>query len=375
MKASATNALWRNCSGESNIDTPPAFMKNLDLVATRSKKNVKNRRPSDDYLNKNTFSQTLAPSSTSQVATSASKSSNPFLNKNGFNDISKMRTSNSSGAQFKSSHDVTPEEKELQDYFDITTAKLPDFVEMAGTSASGENATGSRSPKQQEEEEYTVVGNFDRLERATSAVKDANTISKSKSGGLSQNEAKGQVSKTKEKKDNSDSEFEVMSWLLKNLPELDEEDAVSYFMSLLEDGFDSIEMLNEVLKEDLYFMKDEHQDILMKNLDRGEDGGEPSAFSKSIDDAKRVLEETSTWAAEKTVEAVDRRITADDMEDVGSVGEKKSSTNKGDDVDFTDITRANFGDRTSRTSLSAATPPLFEKDSSTRVKSNHLLGK
>ena len=53
--------------------------------------------------------------------------------------------------------------------------------------------------KQQEEEEYTVVGNFDRLERATSAVKDANTIIKSKSGGLSQNEAKGQVSKTKEK--------------------------------------------------------------------------------------------------------------------------------------------------------------------------------
>ena len=384
VKASATNILWRTnsekASKESSIDTPPAFMKNLDMLAG-GRKTIKKRNASDQYLNKNSFSQKLAPSTVTQAATVASRNYNPYLNKNGFNAIDSMRTSNASGAQFKRSHDVSPEEKERLENLDTKWAKLPDFDEMTGKSAVGENATGSRSPKRQEEEEYTMVGDFSRLERATSSVKDTITTTKSNLRdlseiGLNDQPISGESSKTGE--EDSDSEFEVMNWLLKNLPQLDEEDAVNYFVSLLEDGFDSTDMLDVVLEEDLYFMKEEHQILLMKNLSVEEDEGEEAAaeetnttaFSESVDSMKTELEETSSWLAGKVEEVEDRRIATELTEEEMDDAEEKepadkrraSSTTKGDDDEYTDITRANFAERAS---LSSATPPLFDKESST----------
>ena len=51
---------------------------------------------------------------------------------------------------------------------------------------------------------------------------------------------------------------EVMQWLLTKLPGLCEEDAVSYFNRLLEEGFDSNEMLGHIERDDLGFMSEEH---------------------------------------------------------------------------------------------------------------------
>jgi hypothetical protein len=289
--------------------------------------------------------------------------------------IDNMRTSNVSGAQFKRSYDVSPDEKKSLDNFDTRWAKLPDFDEMAGKSAVGENATGSRSPKLQEDEEYTMVGDFSRLERATSFVRDSNTAMKSNlGGGLSEIGSNDQsVSEKSSTTEDTDSEFEVMNWLLKNLPQLDEEDAVNYFVSLLEDGFDSTDMLDEVLEEDLYFMKVEHQVLLMKNLAVEEDEVSEAAtvetktttFSESVDNMKKELEEASAWVAEKVEDAEDRRIAAELAEEVmDDAKEKEPAGNKRalnyeEDDEYTDITRANFG---GRASLSSATPSLFEKD-------------
>ena len=110
-----------------------------------------------------------------------------------------MRTSNSSGARFKSSHDVSPEEKKRMDNLDTNWATLPDFDEMAGKSAVSENAAGSRSPKRskKDDEEYTMVGDFSGLERATSFVRDSNTATKSSLSGLADSGANDQITAAK----------------------------------------------------------------------------------------------------------------------------------------------------------------------------------
>eukprot|EP00984_Skeletonema_dohrnii_P013257 scaffold5464_cov97-Skeletonema_dohrnii-CCMP3373.AAC.1 len=364
VKASATNKLWRTTSEkggeESSIDTPPAFMKNLDMLAG-GRKTIKKRSASDDYLNKNSFSQKLAPSTMTQAATVASRNNNPYLNKNGFNAIDNMRTSNASGAQFKRSHDVSPEEKKRLDNLDTKWAKLPDFDEMVGKSAVGENAAGSRSPKrsEQEDEEYTMVGDFSRLERATSFVRDSNTATRSGLSGLADSGANDQPAAAAEEsltteEEDADSEFEVMNWLLKNLPQLDEEDAVNYFVSLLEDGFDSTDMLNEVLEEDLYFMREEHQILLMKNRAVEEDEGEEI-------DIDTELEEESSWVAEEFEDVqIPTEFAEEEVDDEEEIELGEDSRDEGDDDEYTDITRANFGERAS---LSSATPSLFDKES------------
>jgi hypothetical protein len=60
--------------------------------------------------------------------------------------------------------------------------------------------------------------------------------------------------------DQEQSSFDgVMHWLLTHLPNLQEEDAITYFHHLLEDGFDTVDILQELLDEDLYFMKKGHR--------------------------------------------------------------------------------------------------------------------
>jgi hypothetical protein len=59
---------------------------------------------------------------------------------------------------------------------------------------------------------------------------------------------------------------EVMMWLLQNLPQLAEEEAMNYHVSLLYMGFTSLNKLNNIVPMDLYFMDEEHQCLLMDNL-------------------------------------------------------------------------------------------------------------
>ena len=64
----------------------------------------------------------------------------------------------------------------------------------------------------------------------------------------------------------SNEEEAVMCWLLSYLPNLQEEDAVSYFNGLVDQGFDSVETIREICQEDLSFMKTAHQRVLFNKL-------------------------------------------------------------------------------------------------------------
>eukprot|EP00956_Cyclotella_meneghiniana_P045504 scaffold372109_cov83-Cyclotella_meneghiniana.AAC.1 len=62
-------------------------------------------------------------------------------------------------------------------------------------------------------------------------------------------------------------EDEVRHWLLLRLPYLNEESIVAYTEKLIEDGFDSNEMLGELIEEDVSFMKDCDMELLVFFMD------------------------------------------------------------------------------------------------------------
>ena len=59
----------------------------------------------------------------------------------------------------------------------------------------------------------------------------------------------------------------IQEWLLQLLPHLNEEDATNYSKHLLDDGFDSIPFIKEeLLVEDLHFMKKAHRRVIERKL-------------------------------------------------------------------------------------------------------------
>jgi hypothetical protein len=61
----------------------------------------------------------------------------------------------------------------------------------------------------------------------------------------------------------------VMDWLTSQLPHLCSEDATKYCQCLIDDGFDSVEFIEEeLLEEDLDFMKRAHRRVLMRLLEK-----------------------------------------------------------------------------------------------------------
>lgn len=138
-----------------------------------------------------------------------------------------MVSSNTSGAKFKRSSDLTPEEKieiekmkERNGYNDITRKPMPSIDGMAMTKIS------------RQAESAPVPTGLTALRSTQEPSHEA-----------------------------------VMSWLLTHLPQLQEEDAISYFHALIDDGFDSIDALCYVLEEeDLSFMKEDHQIELLLSV-------------------------------------------------------------------------------------------------------------
>jgi len=59
---------------------------------------------------------------------------------------------------------------------------------------------------------------------------------------------------------------EVMNWLSLHLPQLQKDDAVRYCDCLIQDGFDSVDMLGDVMEEDLPFMKKAHKRNLIQRM-------------------------------------------------------------------------------------------------------------
>jgi hypothetical protein len=67
-------------------------------------------------------------------------------------------------------------------------------------------------------------------------------------------------------KPQEDSPLTVETWLQSQLPNLNSSDLQTYSKQLLDDGFDSVEMLNHLEVGDLGFMKKAHQRVLVEKL-------------------------------------------------------------------------------------------------------------
>ena len=69
-----------------------------------------------------------------------------------------------------------------------------------------------------------------------------------------------------------ESQAEVTDWLLSHLPRLTEEDVAKYCTCLIQDGFDSTDVLSAVNEEDLHFMKKGHKRILIQRINSSMNG-------------------------------------------------------------------------------------------------------
>jgi hypothetical protein len=162
-----------------------------------------------------------------------------------------MVSSNTSGSIFKRTSILHPEEKNPQrEFFDICTRPMPGVGEMAMTKISRKFVKAPPSGAGIGEGVFDVTRvPLSRLVRSSSSVKDY-------SSSHSPNDS------------NQSGEEQVMHWLVTHLPEIQEEDAVIYFSSLMNDGFDCDESLSEILAEDLHFMTEEHRVALLLSLQK-----------------------------------------------------------------------------------------------------------
>jgi len=74
---------------------------------------------------------------------------------------------------------------------------------------------------------------------------------------------------------------EVEQWLSYQLPGLKKDDASTYCQALIDDGFDSSIMLEELIEEDLYFLKTAHRRVLSRKLFGPTNANTPALLSAS----------------------------------------------------------------------------------------------
>lgn len=68
---------------------------------------------------------------------------------------------------------------------------------------------------------------------------------------------------------------DIAQWLLHHLPHLSQEDTTNYSQQLISDGFDSVDFIKqELLAEDLTFMKKAHRRVIERHLRDRCDGGD-----------------------------------------------------------------------------------------------------
>ena len=150
---------------------------------------------------------------------------------------------------------------------------------------------------------YLDAHSFSKLDRTSSVVRDAKNLIERRTR-LTENQSsvgstdiynQALLSTKKEEireEDKVRQPEEVMYWILTHLPNLQEEDAIAYFNQLLYEGFDSSDVLSEIVDEDLHFMKKGHRKGLMRSL-RGID---TAAKENAKDDAVITKSETPSSA-------------------------------------------------------------------------------
>ena len=275
-RSSATSFVWSQGMGKGHLDTPKAFDKDLDLVPpnptsfrppeTPNRDSVRERRSSDarlptrsrsdaQYLDTATFSSSLSPHNSrgSIHGDQARQSAQEFLDTpRVFGSRVDMKSSNTSGARFKRSSDIPPEQKRTKDYYDITTNPLSSRERMVQAERRKDLPTAQRGKRKAD----SLKSRNESLSSATHEVNKRNARDNQLPFGMGKSVA--EPTETEPSSSAESSYEEVMQWLLTKLPGLGEEDAVSYFNKLLEEGFDSNEMLGHIERDDLEFMSEEH---------------------------------------------------------------------------------------------------------------------
>jgi hypothetical protein len=96
---------------------------------------------------------------------------------------------------------------------------------------------------------------------------------------------------------------EVEQWLMSYLPQLNKDDAVNYCKILIDDGFDSLDMLAELIEDDIYFMKKAHKRVMSRKLSNTSTF--PSAADEQMPPPRKVytVDEALGVAARKGIEA------------------------------------------------------------------------
>jgi len=275
-KSSATSYVWSQGLGKGHLDTPKPFEKDLDLVPPNptsyrspekpNRESVRERRSSNarspnrsrsdaQYLDTATFSSSLSPHNSrgSIHGDQARQSAQEFLDTpRVFGSRVDMKSSNTSGARFKRSSDIPPEQKRTRDYYDITTNPLSSRERMVQAERRKDLPTPQRGKRNTDGLEFRN----ESLSSATHVANKRNARDKQLPFGMGKSVAK--PIETEPSSSAESSYEEVMQWLLTKLPGLGEENAVSYFNRLLEEGFDSNEMLGHIERDDLEFMSEEH---------------------------------------------------------------------------------------------------------------------
>ncbi|KAL3763041.1 hypothetical protein ACHAW5_000438 [Stephanodiscus triporus] len=122
---------------------------------------------------------------------------------------------------------------------------------------------------------------------------------------------------------------EVEQWLMSYLPQLNKEDAVNYCKCLIDDGFDSLDMLAELLDDDIYFMKKAHKRVMSRKLSN------MAAPDEQILPARKVytVDEALGVAARKGIEATiaeEKRLASEarPVANKAKVGQKNKADKK-----------------------------------------------
>eukprot|EP00804_Cyclotella_cryptica_P016739 CCRYP_002034-RA/>CCRYP_002034-RA protein AED:0.26 eAED:0.26 QI:348/1/1/1/1/1/2/131/940 len=87
-------------------------------------------------------------------------------------------------------------------------------------------------------------------------------------GWFTSNKAVGPTEEKNVQSEISNSQSIVEKWLQTELPNLNSDDLKTYSKQLLDDGFDSTEMLDHLVADDLGFMKKAHRRVLVEKLEK-----------------------------------------------------------------------------------------------------------
>lgn len=402
--------------GEEYLDTPRAFVRDLDMVPSSIAKSVapweSKGTEADKYFDNNAFSWNLDSTKRKlggekqQGGIGRGGSQEQYLDKpRPFQSVN-MRESNLSGTKFKRSSDIPPEQKKnIRDRFDdITTGPVSKVDGMGRTrgekfrSSDGAVFDITRAPMSNP-----------TLQRGSSVVRDATAKARVKDRGQTNGstaksvrdranpptrekpKVQQQQPRQEEEDEEDDASYdEVMYWLLTHLPNLSEDDAITYFHHLLEEGFDSVDMLKESLsgEDDLFFMKKGHRRALVRSLRSGGDDDvddeelpesleaeaevEPelkvedkNASSENstldgatdvIDDGQVELDEADAWIEEQNrlLEELEAQLAEEEVS--ASEPPQAGAAEEVQDEEYEDITRSSFVDRPSLASITILPP-------------------